>query len=160
MAWYKFWKDLAGPGGHDETYRMVSDREPKEAIREMVDEWAEADPGGSYYGYKVGYEPIDAPPIEWLRRELKWDRNSLVGRYEYVQFLINELRRLNGPDETKSEPRRRQDEIPVLPKKEVPENGYRAIYDWVLTNVHPDVLAGETKTTSQVVIELLEKVVR
>lgn len=45
--------------------------------------------------------------------------------------------------------------IPKLPKKEVPEVGYRAIYDWVINHLG-DELDGE-KTTSEVVISLLDR---
>jgi hypothetical protein len=72
-----------------------------------------------------------------------------------MAFLAEELRRLEGPVGPGPEPKRRQDEIPVLPQKEVPESGYRAIYDWVLTNVHPDMLADSTKTVSGLVIGML-----
>jgi len=45
--------------------------------------------------------------------------------------------------------------IPTLPKKEVPEVGYRIIRDWVIDNLG-DELDGE-KTTSEIVVEMLKK---
>jgi hypothetical protein len=47
--------------------------------------------------------------------------------------------------------------IPTLPKREVPEVGYREIRDWVINHLG-DELNGE-KTTSEIVIELLENAV-
>jgi len=44
--------------------------------------------------------------------------------------------------------------IPTLPKKEVPEVGYRVIYDWIINHLG-DELDGE-KTTSEIVVELLK----
>jgi hypothetical protein len=60
------------------------------------------------------------------------------------------------PEESPGEKLARGDEIPNIPKKEVPENGYRAIYDFVITNFSTKVVTGE-ETTSEIVIKLLGK---
>lgn len=46
-------------------------------------------------------------------------------------------------------------EIPVLPKKEIPEEGYRAIRDALIDNFGPHL--SKSKTTSEQVIEILER---
>ncbi|MCE5190500.1 MAG: hypothetical protein LLG08_01805 [Actinomycetia bacterium] len=55
--------------------------------------------------------------------------------------------------------KRRGAEIPYLPTKEVPEAGYRAVYDKVVPDVHPDEFVrpdGRRKTTSELVLEIIE----
>lgn len=156
--WYRFWVRFHGPGGGTETYRYYQDDTSDQFLRENVGEWAEetsSDDG--HYGYKCGFDEVDAPPLEWLRGKVSANRKGLIWRHNEFRELVDMLRQLEGRVESGPELKRRQDEIPVLPKKEVPEIGYRAIYDWVITNVHPDLLADGTKTVSELVIEMLEK---
>lgn len=161
MGWYRFRIHYHGPGGQRETYKHLQDGLSVDCVKDELKEWAdEAEQDDGHYGYHTSYEAVEAPPVEWLRDRVRWGRRGLVASYERVQFLASELRKLEPGAVQGLEPRRREDEIPVLPKKEVPEAGYRAIYDWMLTNVHPDLLAGGEKTMSQVVIGILEKAVR
>lgn len=159
--WYKFKVYFHGPGGSQDTYRHYPEGTSGEYIKDEINKWAEetsSDDG--HYGYHITCEEVEAPPLDWLYNRIRGIRQGLILRYEWIRFLVEELHRFECSAEPELGPRRRQDAIPVLPKKEVPESGYRAIYDWVLTNVHPDLLLDGEKTISKVVIEILEKSVR
>ena len=159
--WYRFWIKYCGPGGGEETYRYYANESSEDVVHSDAEEWAdETETDDGHYGYRNGYEAVEVPPLDWLRGRVGGARRVLVYKYGKLHELADELRRLEGSIESGPELKRRQDEIPNLPKKEVPESGYRAIYDWVLTNVHPDLLLNGTKTASELVIEILEKAFR
>lgn len=158
MGWYKFRIHFHGPGGFAETYKHYANVLSDEIAKEEAREWAEeTSTDDGHYGYHVEHEAIEAPPVEWLRDRLQGARRGILSGYESAKFFASELRRIEDSGEPGPEPRRREDEIPVLPKKEVAESGYRAIYDWMLTNVHPDLVTDGKKTMSEVVVGMLEK---
>jgi len=159
--WYRFRIHFHGPGGFCETYKYYAENPSEECLRDDRMEWAdETSTDDGHYGCHSSHEAVGTPPLEWLKEKMSRYRDRIIGDYSQLMMLRRQIKELIGDGSDRDEFKRRMDEIPVLPKKEIPENGYRAIYDWVLTNVHPDSLVDGTKTTSELVIEILEKTVR
>ena len=70
MPWYRFWKKSGPMAGLAETYRHY-DEVSEDALELDVENWADDMPGGHNTSYRVGYEKVDHPPVEWLRKKLE-----------------------------------------------------------------------------------------
>ena len=93
--WLKVYKTYRGGRSKDDYIKLPKDAD-KDDRKEYAVLWAENSPGGENYGWMVHWEPVDSPPLEWLRRELRYTISSLqryaIRQNKKIRDLLEDIR--------------------------------------------------------------------
>lgn len=93
--WLKVFKTFKGGRSQDD-YIELPDGEKEEYHQDYAISWAEDSPGGENYGWVVHWKAVEHPPLEWLRKELRYTISSLqryaVRQNKKIMRLLEEIR--------------------------------------------------------------------
>ncbi len=103
MGWHRYWKTWKG-GSRSYTYRHWAEQEDAQIIKEDAQDWAFKEDGGVSAFYSVGHDPIDSPPVEWLREESARALNRIIYYTQQSTFIPVALAKATAATEEEEEP--------------------------------------------------------